>query len=199
MSPRIEMQIDQAEFGDDPSSGDRCARLVESCLGGREGDFAELVALTEPVVRRLLGRLTPALDDVDDLVQETYLRAWRRLGQFRGDSRFTTWLYRIAVNVTHNWRRGRKPTLALTKGQERSIAAPPDLGDDALLIAYARALDHLPTELRATFVLHEAEGLSYKEVAETLGCPIGTVMSRLHRARARILDDLRDRLEEISP
>ena len=110
-----------------------------------------------------------------------------------------TWLYRIAVNVTHNWRRARKPTLALTEGQERAISARPDFGDEALIEAYARALDRLSPELRATFVLHETEGMSYKDVAETLGCPIGTVMSRLHRARARILDDLRDRIEEISP
>ena len=201
MSPRSDPQIEigPAGLGDDPSDEARCARLVESCLGGSEGDFAELIELTEPVVRRLLGRLTPGLDDVDDLVQETYLRAWRKLGQFRGESRFTTWLYRIAVNVTHNWRRGRKPTLTLTEGHERSLPAPIDLGDEVLLRAYAKALDRLPRVLRETFVLHEAEGMSYQEVAEALGCPIGTVMSRLHRARSRILGDLRDRLEEITP
>ena len=177
----------------------RCAALVGSYLGGSLDDFGELVALTEPVVRRLVARLAPDRADIDDLVQETYLRAWRRLGQFRGHSRFSTWLFRIAVNVIHTWRRSRKPMLTLSDAHQSSLSAPSDIGDDALLDAYERALDRLPPDLKATFVLHEAEGLSYREVAETLDCPIGTVMSRLHRARARILDELRDRLEELTP
>jgi RNA polymerase sigma-70 factor, ECF subfamily len=157
----------------------RCAELVGSCLRGGLDDFAELVALTEPVVRRLVGRLADDRADVDDLVQETYLRAWRRLGQFRGHSRFSTWLFRIAVNVTHNWRRGRRPTLELSDSRQRALRASPEIGDEALLEAYGRALDRLSPDMKAAFVLHEAEGLSYREVAEALGCPIGTVMSRL--------------------
>jgi RNA polymerase sigma-70 factor, ECF subfamily len=200
MVPDTETERDASDPG--PLSGDeaRCAQLVGSCLRGDRGDFAELFELTEPVVRRLLGRLAGDRDDVDDMVQETYLRAWRGLDKFRGTSRFSTWLFRIAVNVTHTWRRRHRPTLSLGEFHEQSIPAPPDLGgDDSLLEAYARALDRLPADLRATFVLHESEGLSYRDVAETLQCPIGTVMSRLHRARARLLDEIRETLEERTP
>ena len=159
----------------------------------------ELFALTEPGVRRVVGRLVGDRAEVDDLVQETYLRAWRGLGGFRGSSRFTTWLFRIAVNVARNWRRSQRPIRTLSESREREIPAPPAFDDELLLAAYGRALDRLPDDLRATFVLHEAEGMSYRDVAETLNCPIGTVMSRLHRARARLLVDLRERLEELTP
>jgi RNA polymerase sigma-70 factor (ECF subfamily) len=177
----------------------RCALLVDSCLRGESADFAELFELTEPVVRRLVGRLSGDRDAIDDLVQETYLRAWRGLGQFRGTSRFSTWLFRIAVNVTQTWRKTRRPTLTLLESDEKAGANSSDIGDRALLESYERALDRLPPDLKATFVLHESEGLSYRDVAETLQCPIGTVMSRLHRARAKILEEIGEQLEELRP
>lgn len=199
MTRSIETELDARDPGPIPASEVRCADLVTSYLQGGRGDFDELFALTEPVVRRLIGRLAGNRADVDDLVQETYLRAWRGLDKFRGSSRFSTWLFRIAVNVTHNWRRSQRATLTLSEAQGRAIPAPPELADDRLLAAYGQALDRLPEDLKATFVLHESEGLSYRDVAEALGCPIGTVMSRLHRARARLLEDLRERLEELTP
>ncbi len=201
MAPETETETERnaSDSGPLPEREVRCAQLVDSCLKGSTADFAELFELTEPVVRRLVGRLTGDRDAIDDLVQETYLRAWRGLGQFRGTSRFSTWLFRIAVNVTQTWRKRRRPALTLLEADDRAYGRNADVGDQALLDVYARALDRLPPELRATFVLHETEGLSYRAVAETLQCPIGTVMSRLHRARSRLLEEIGEQLEELRP
>jgi RNA polymerase sigma-70 factor (ECF subfamily) len=182
-----------------PSPDARLDSLVARCrLGDRDG-FGELVALTEPTIRRLLGRLACRGADLDDLVQETYLRAWRSLPGFRGESRFSTWLVRIATNAASTWRQGRRIIATLPDDAGGSLRSPPGLGEVPLMEAYERALSGLSPELRAVFVLHEAEGLSYRDVAEALDCPIGTVMSRLHRARVKILDGLRERLEELAP
>ncbi len=199
MAPETETEPDASDRLPLPEREARCAQLVRSCLRGQSSDFAELFELTEPVVRRLVGRLSGDRDAIDDLVQETYLRAWRGLDQFRGSSRFSTWLFRIAVNVTQTWRKRRKPTLTLLDADDRASSPSADVGENVLLEAYTRAIDRLPPELRATFVLHETEGLSYRDVAETLQCPIGTVMSRLHRARARIIEEIGEQMEEFRP
>jgi RNA polymerase sigma-70 factor (ECF subfamily) len=176
----------------------------EARVGGglRQGSpeaFRELVERTEDSVRRLLGRLQGRCPDLDDQVQEVYLRAWRGLAGFRGGSRLSTWLYRIAVNVARNRARGPRPTIGLPEEVGRSLAAPPSIGEDELLALYERALARLAEEVRTTFVLHEAQGLSYQATAEVLGCPIGTVMSRLHRARTSILEYLREHAQELIP
>jgi RNA polymerase sigma-70 factor (ECF subfamily) len=178
---------------------DPLARLAEGCRRGDRSCFAELVAATEPRLRRLLGRLVGRRADLDDLVQETYLRAWRGLPNFRGGSLLTTWLARIAINVAQARRRGPGTVASLSPEHQAALTRGPDLPEAALAAAYEQALARLAPELRAAFVLHEAEGLSYKEVAEALGCPIGTVMSRLHRARAHLLEDLRERIEDFAP
>lgn len=171
--------------------------------GERRGDdsagFAEIVERSEPVIRRLLARTCGRNADLDDLVQETYLRAWRGFGRFRGESLPTTWITRIAVNVSRNWRRSRRLTAPLPESVEETIRSGPDVGESALRDAYERALARLSPEHRAVFLLHEVEGLSYQQAAEALGCPVGTVMSRLHRARARLLAELGERIEEILP
>jgi RNA polymerase sigma-70 factor (ECF subfamily) len=177
----------------------RLERLVaRSRLGDQDG-FSELFALTEPRIRRLLGRLTCRGTDLDDLVQETYLRAWKSLPGFRGESRFSTWLFRIAANVASTWRQSRSMVASLPDDGGVSLRGAPELAELPLLRAYERALSGLSPDLRAVFILHETEGMSYRDVALTLGCPIGTVMSRLHRARIKILDELRERLEELAP
>ncbi|GAC1335063.1 MAG: RNA polymerase sigma factor RpoE [Isosphaeraceae bacterium] len=176
----------------------RVESLVARCRLGDDDGFGELVALTEPRIRRLLGRLCGQGAELDDLTQDVYLRAWRSLPRFRGDSRFTTWLFRIAANAAGTWRQRRRIVAPLPDDAARSLRSPPELGETSLMEAYERALAGLSPDLRAVFVLHESEGLNYRDVAETLGCPIGTVMSRLHRARTKILDELRERLEELS-
>ena len=192
--------LDDADPSDDATAVD--ARLESLVARTRLGDpdgFSALVALTEPRIRRLLGRLACREADLDDLVQETYLRAWKSLPGFRGKSRFSTWLYRIATNVASTWRQGRRIVASLPDDAYVSLRSPPELGEAPLMEAYERALSGLSPDLRAVFILHETEGMSYRDVAETLGCPIGTVMSRLHRARVRILEELRERLEELAP
>jgi RNA polymerase sigma-70 factor (ECF subfamily) len=184
---------------EDGPSVQEWARLVEGCRRQDRACFAELVALSEDRLRRLLARLAGADADVDELLQETYLRAWRQAAQFRGESLPTTWLARIAVNVTLNWRRDRRETVSLSVFDPARSAAISVRQEQAALDAYEEALAKLPVDLRAVFVLHECEGMSYQQVAEALGCPIGTVMSRLHRARGRLLSELRERIGEIVP
>jgi RNA polymerase sigma-70 factor (ECF subfamily) len=163
--------------------------------GGDSDRFAEIVERSEPRLRRLLGRICGRYADVDDLVQETYLRAWRGFGRFRGASSPTTWITRIALNVSRNWERSRRATVPLSEVME----SEPVVSEAAVRDAYEQALARLSPEQRSVFVLHEARGLSYQEVADALGCPVGTVMSRLHRARARLLEDLGERIEEFIP
>ena len=178
--------------------GELSCRPEERCGGDRDR-FAELVERSEPGLRRLLGRICGRHPDVDGLVQETYLRAWRGFGRFRDESRPTTWLTRIAVNVSRNWRRSRRPTVPLPEGAGSTLGSERDVGEAAVRDAYEQALARLSPEQRAVFVLHEVDGLSYRQVADALGCPVGTVMSRLHRARARLLEELGERIEEVIP
>jgi RNA polymerase sigma-70 factor, ECF subfamily len=172
---------------------------AEMCHHGDSASFAEVVQRTEPLLRRLLGRICGRHADIDDLMQETYLRVWRGFGRFRGESSLTTWVTRIAVNVSRNWARSRRPTLPLGEDAEWALAPPSEVRDAALMAAYEKALARLSPDQRAVFALHEADSMSYQEIALALGCPVGTVMSRLHRARARMLHELREQLEELVP
>jgi RNA polymerase sigma-70 factor (ECF subfamily) len=178
---------------------DHCRHLIEGCQRGDPEAFRELVELTEPQIRRLMGRLLGRRCDLDDLVQEVYLRAWRGLSRFRGDCRLTSWLCRIAVNAVQTWRRDRRLSQSLSDDHQQTLRAPAEIRDDIALVLYEQALETLAPELRAVFVLHEAEGRSYREVSEILDCPMGTVMSRLHRARTRILEYIREAGQELIP
>jgi len=178
---------------------EQAADRAYECRIGNSAYFAEIVERTEPVLRRLLHRLCGRHADVDDLVQETYLRVWRGFDRFRGQSSLTTWMTRIAINVSRNWARSRRPTLPLSKCGERALASNAEAHETAIMIAYEQALARLSREQRAVFELHEAQGMSYREIAVALSCPVGTVMSRLHRARARLLDDVRVQIEELAP
>ena len=105
--------------------------------------FADVIALTEPTLRRLLGRRCGRHADIDDLVQETYLRVWRGLGRFRGDSSLMTWVTRIALNVSRNWERSRRPLLPLTAWGKSVIGPGPEARETALFDAYEQALSRL--------------------------------------------------------
>jgi RNA polymerase sigma-70 factor (ECF subfamily) len=173
--------------------------LVEACRRGDAAAFEQLVAAAQPHVRRLVGRLVGRSGDVDDVLQETFLRVWRGIGRFRGDSSFRTWLTRIALNAAHTWRHARRPVTGIPAEAADRMEAPSSLREDALRAGLEAALARLSPDLRATFVLHESEGHSYAEIAEILSCPIGTVMSRLHRAREQVHTALRDWIEELTP
>ena len=164
------------------------------------GAFEQLVRRHQGLVRAQLRRLLgddPAL--ADDLAQEVFVLAWRKLDQFRGESRFGTWLYRIAVNTAKNYltAQGRRPPeldvdcsdAEQQEGAEamHELASPESLVlSDEIHRMVMATLESLPEDLRTAITLREIEGLSYEEIAEIMGCPVGTVRSRIFRAREAI-------------
>jgi RNA polymerase sigma-70 factor, ECF subfamily len=179
--------------------------LVERVQRGEKAAFDLLVSKYQRKIFRLLSRLIRDSAEVEDVAQEAFIKAYRALPNFRGDSAFYTWLYRIAINTAKNHlvSQGRRaPTSTETDIEDaetfddgehlRDVNTP-----DAMLMsrqvgdAVNRAIDRLPEDLRTAVVLRELEGLSYEEIAETMNCPIGTVRSRIFRAREAIAEELR--------
>ncbi|MFW9594688.1 MAG: sigma-70 family RNA polymerase sigma factor, partial [Macromonas sp.] len=180
--------------------------LVQRTLAGDQRAFELLVVKYQRRVERLIARMVRDADLVPDIAQETFIRAYRALGQFRGEAQFYTWLYRIAVNTAKKQllQLKRDPVVTMTSLQtahddETSAAeydsittgADPETPDAVLAskeIAQAvnAALEALPKELGQAITLREIDGLSYGEIAEALDCPIGTVRSRIFRAREAI-------------
>jgi RNA polymerase sigma-70 factor (ECF subfamily) len=179
--------------------------LVERVQRGDKAAFDLLVIKYQRKIFRLLSRLIRDPAEVEDVAQEAFIKAYRALPNFRGDSAFYTWLYRIAINTAKNWlvSQGRRaPTSTEADVEEaetfedgehlRDLNTP-----DAMLLtrqvadAVNRAIERLPEDLRTAIVLRELEGLSYEEIAETMNCPIGTVRSRIFRAREAIAEELR--------
>ena len=189
--------------------------LVQRTLAGEQRAFEMLVVKYQRRVERLIGRMVRDTDLVQDIAQETFIRAYRALAQFRGDAQFYTWLYRIAVNTA------KKQLLELkrdplvfqsqmktgeddeTSGPERELnsgaadAETPEavLASKEIAQAVNAAMDALPEELRNAIALREIEGLSYEEIAQALDCPIGTVRSRIFRAREAISSRIKPMLE----
>jgi len=180
--------------------------LVERSRAGDTWAFGELVRRYQGRLYPTLLRLTGSAEDAQDLLQEAFLRAYRKLGRFQGESSFYTWLYRLTVNLALSHRRRRNPSLRLadlpSSEDEGSYdpASEADQSDPSLPAEQAerdalvhRALDALAPDHRAVVVMKEFDGLRYEEIAAHLGVPVGTVRSRLHRARR----ELRERLEGI--
>jgi len=182
------------------------ALLVERVKQGDQRAFALLVAKYERRVQRLLSRLVRDSAEIEDVTQEAFIKAYRALPQFRGESAFYTWLYRIAINTAKNYlaTKSRRPvTVGEFQGADDGEFF--DLGDvvednntpDAVLhsrqVAEAvnAAIEALPEDLKAAITLREIEGLSYEEIAQAMDCPIGTVRSRIFRAREAIAQRLR--------
>lgn len=201
-----------------PPTPDSDAMLVQRTLAGEQRAFDLLVIRYQRRVERLIGRMVRDVDLVQDIAQETFVRAYRALAQFRGDAQFYTWLYRIAVNTA------KKQLLELkrdplvfqsqlassdddeTSGPERELnaqvadAETPDavLASKEIAEAVNAALEALPEELRMAITLREMEGMSYEEIAQALECPIGTVRSRIFRAREAISQRIKPMLERQS-
>lgn len=188
--------------------GADCDRLlVERAQAGESHAFDLLVQRYERRVLRLIARLVPGRMEAEDVAQDTFLRAYRNLGQFRGEAKFFTWLYRIAINSAKDFLR-RKAEYDVTFSENELIDGPPppsceachlDTPDGILMskeIAYEvyAALNALTVDIRAAILLRELAGMSYKEIALTLGCPVGTVRSRVFRAR----EFMAGRLERVS-
>jgi RNA polymerase sigma-70 factor (ECF subfamily) len=170
--------------------------LVTAAAAGDRDAFDQLVRQYQGQVVNLARAMTGSDTDVDDMAQEVFVRVWRSLSTFRGDSAFRTWLYGIALNVirTHRARRSKFRTL-FWSAPEGGEADPlervrdEDAGIEQKIMmrdAIDRALKTLPTELREALVLRDVQGLEYREIAAALGVPIGTVESRIFRARQRL-------------
>jgi RNA polymerase sigma-70 factor (ECF subfamily) len=182
--------------------------LVLRAKAGDKHAFDLLVLKYQQKVANLIGRYIRDPSEVLDVSQDAFIKAYRALAGFRGDSAFYTWLYRIAVNTVKNHlvSQGRRPPGddldAETAeqmdmgGRLRENATPErQLLTDEIAQTVQRALDELPEDLRTAIVLRELEGLSYEEIAHAMDCPIGTVRSRIFRAREAIDKRLRPLLE----
>lgn len=179
--------------------------LVERVRNGDKRAFELLMEKYRRKIGRLLSRMVRDPEEVEDIAQETFIKAYRALPQFRGDAAFYTWLYRIAVNTAKNYLAARNRNMLTVSdvmgddeevGEERYVAPDIDTPDAQLLskqIAYAvnEAVEALPEELRTAITLREIEGMSYEDIATFMGCPIGTVRSRIFRAREAIAAKLR--------
>ena len=187
--------------------------LVERAKKGEVQAFEMLVVKYQRRIERPIGRIVRDVDLVQDVAQDTFIRAYRALPQFRGESAFYTWLYRIAVNTAKkavvDLRRDPVVTesaLAASRQDEDETSRPeheltdgetPDavLASREIAATVNAAIEALPDDLRQAILLREVEGLSYEEIAEVMTCPIGTVRSRIFRAREAIAQRLRPLLD----
>jgi RNA polymerase sigma-70 factor, ECF subfamily len=181
----------------DTTTGERdeLARLVDAARDGERGAFDELVRRTYVDTYTLALRLTGHEEDARDVVQEAYLRAWKGLRRFRGDSQFSTWLYRITANTafTQVQKRRRQRTTPLEEVAEpvdtRFEASPELVAESgAGLTELAEAVDRLPDGLREVLVLKDVYGLSHEAISEETGISVSAAKVRLHRGRKRLRD-----------
>jgi len=183
-------------------------QLVQRVQAGDQSAFNLLVLKYQHRVLKLVGRFVSDQTEAQDVAQEAFLKAYRALGSFRGESAFYTWLYRIAINTAKN---------ALVAQKRRPVDFDLDMQDpeqferqaklkeadtpEGVLLTeeirqvVERAMEQLPEDLRTAIVLRELEGLSYEEIAEAMDCPVGTVRSRIFRAREAIDKKLKPLLD----
>jgi len=194
------------------NAADADAPLIERVKQGDIRAFEMLVVKYQRRIERLIGRMVRDTDLVPDIAQETFIRAYRAIPQFRGESAFYTWLYRIAVNTAKKSLVELKRDPVITEAalaareeddetsrveNELSDGETPDavLASKEIAAAVNAAIEALSDDLRQAITLREIEGLSYEEIAELMNCPIGTVRSRIFRAREAIAARLRPLLD----
>lgn len=199
------------------TASDSDAMLVERTVAGDQKAFELLVIKYQRRIQRLIGRMVRDVDLVEDIAQDTFIRAYRALAQFRGEAQFYTWLYRIAVNTAkkalmelkrnptvseNSFRSGQSDESDETSPLENELISSetPEavLAGKEIAQMVNAAMDALPEELRLAITLREIEGLSYEEIAEAMNCPIGTVRSRIFRAREAISERIKPLLENQS-
>ena len=183
--------------------------LVERAQQGDTKAFEMLVVKYNRRLGRLLSRFIKDEHEVNDVVQESFIKAYRALPNFRGDSAFYTWLYRISINTAKNFlaNNNKRPIMAseITNGDGEVMDVVEQVADNhtpeaelmnkQILQTVESAVAKLPEDLRRAITLREMDGLSYEEIAEVMQCPIGTVRSRIFRAREVIAADLRPLLD----
>jgi RNA polymerase sigma-70 factor, ECF subfamily len=162
--------------------------LVDAAQAGDPDAYETLVRRYQAGVYRIALRLLQSRADADDVTQETFVRAWRSLSRFRGDSAFSTWLYRIVTRRCFDLLGARRPTEALSDDHLDAGADPAATVEQReRLHAVARHIAALPPDQRAALVLREFEGLSYQDVADVLDTSVPAIKGRIHRARLTIL------------
>lgn len=189
------------------------ALLVARTVAGDQAAFELLVIKYQRRIERLIGRMVRDVDLVEDIAQETFIRAYRALHQFRGDAQFYTWLYRIAVNTAKKFllELKRDPTItqaalqssddedetfshrseSITHETPESVLAAKEIA-----VAVNAALEALPEDLKQALTLREIDGMSYEDIAALMKCPMGTVRSRIFRAREAVSAKVRPMLEK---
>jgi RNA polymerase sigma-70 factor (ECF subfamily) len=185
-------------------------QLVERAQRGDKRAFDLLVVKYQRKLARLLSQFIHDAAEVEDVTQETFIKAYRSLSSFRGDSAFYTWLYRIGINAAKNFLVAQKRRASTTTNefdievaenfeegsQLRELNTPEnELMSKQIAQTVHQALQALPEELRSAITLREIEGLSYEEIASIMSCPTGTVRSRIFRAREAIADKLQSVME----
>ncbi len=183
-------------------------QLVARAKKGDSRAFDLLVLKYQHKIFSLIGRYVQDADEVQDVAQEAFIKAYRALPRFRGDSAFYTWLYRIAINTAKNHlvSRARRPPGSDVEvedaeyyeggGALRDIESPENaLFGTELKAVVESAIRDLPDDLRSAVTLREFDGLSYEDIAEIMDCPVGTVRSRIFRAREAIDNRVREQME----
>jgi len=184
-------------------------QLVERVQRGDKHAFDLLVAKYQRKLGRLISRFVRDTGEAEDVTQEAFIKAYRALPGFRGDSAFYTWLYRIGINTAKNYllaNKRRAPTSTPFDAEEaesfedagllHEISTPEnELMSKQVVSTVQSALQQLPEDLRSALTLREIEGLSYEEIASVMNCPVGTVRSRIFRAREAVAEKLRPLLE----
>jgi len=185
-------------------------QLVERAQRGDKQAFEVLVIKYQRKLARLLSQFIRDAAEVEDVTQETFIKAYRSLSSFRGDSAFYTWLYRIGINAAKNFLVAQKRRASTTSNgidiedaenfeeasQLRDLDTPEsELMSKQIAQTVHQTLNELPEELRTAITLREIEGLSYEEIANAMNCPTGTVRSRIFRAREAISDKLQSVME----
>ncbi len=184
-------------------------QLVERVQRGDKHAFDLLVAKYQRKLGRLISRFVRDSGEVEDVTQEAFIKAYRALPGFRGDSAFYTWLYRIGINTAKNYllaNKRRPPANTIFDAEDsesfddagllHEISTPEnELMSKQVVSVVQATLQQLPEDLRSALTLREIEGLSYEEIASVMNCPVGTVRSRIFRAREAVAEKLRPLLE----
>jgi RNA polymerase sigma-70 factor (ECF subfamily) len=187
--------------------------LVKRCQAGDTEAFDELVTRYRPRIFGMIYNMVHSEQDAWDLAQDSFLKAWKSIGRFRGQSSFHTWIYRIVINVTIDWLRKKQVTgggaefddaIQLTHIDPASKTVPKTealphkaMERDEIRVRIEKAIAQLSPEHRAVILMKEIDDMQYHEIAQAVGCSIGTVMSRLFYARKKLQNLLRDVYENL--